>query len=234
MNLLKDRFLEATNDWSIKHGKKFNFSALGRYCNASKQAIQGWKNGNTKKIDDLSVLMKAAEYLDVDFNWLQTGQGKKDAHLQRIAKNLNAVVGDNFSSLTNHDYRNVPLIANVSAGNWEDIFDEYPVGYGEDNALCTVKCSEHTVAFKVNGDSMTSELGDTFPSGTVIFVDPLAEARGGSYIIAKLKNDTQATFKKLIIDGSRKYLQPLNKALPPLLEEFEVLGVVVEAKISFV
>lgn len=196
--------------------------------------IASLENRDSKKTDHAD---KLANALAIHLVWLQTGNEPK--YLTPSTKwveeeILKTVGGNNFNQMTNQNYRNVPLIANVSAGNWDDIFDEHPVGFGDDSILCTTKCSEQTVAFKVNGDSMTAELGDTFPNGTIIYVDPLAVPKGGSYIIARIKDDTQATFKKLIIDGTRQYLKPLNEALPIIQDEFEVLGVVIESKTSYI
>lgn len=50
--------------------------------------------------------------------------------------------------------------------------------------------------------------------GSIIIVDPDREARHGSYVVARLNEDLEATFKQLVLDGSRKSLNPLNPRYP--------------------
>ncbi|KYP93432.1 peptidase S24 [bacteria symbiont BFo2 of Frankliniella occidentalis] len=57
----------------------------------------------------------------------------------------------------------------------------------------------------------------------------------GSLVIAKLLDDNEATFKKLIIDAGHKYLKGLNPAWPmvPINGNCTIIGVAVEAKMRF-
>lgn len=54
--------------------------------------------------------------------------------------------------------------------------------------------------------------------------------------MAKLTDDNEATFKKLIIDGSQKYLKGLNPQWPmvPVNGNCRVLGVAIETKMKLV
>ena len=58
--------------------------------------------------------------------------------------------------------------------------------------------------------------GHSFPSGSIIIVEPLQEPKNGSYVIVRLEDEKEATFKKLVIDGDRRYLRPLNPRYPIL------------------
>lgn len=51
-----------------------------------------------------------------------------------------------------------------------------------------------------------------FLVGDIVTVDPGREAINGSYVIAK--NEEEATFKQLVIDGNNVYLKPLNTRYP--------------------
>ena len=53
-----------------------------------------------------------------------------------------------------------------------------------------------------------------FKSGDLIYVDPDAQVENGSYVVARLDDENQATFKQLIIDGNKKYLKALNPDWP--------------------
>jgi SOS-response transcriptional repressor LexA len=53
-------------------------------------------------------------------------------------------------------------------------------------------------------------------------------------VIAKLASSNEATFKKLIEDGGRKFLRPLNPAYPTEMYAVDcrIIGVVVRALIK--
>ncbi len=59
----------------------------------------------------------------------------------------------------------------------------------------------------------------SFRDGDIIFVDPSKDAENGSLVIAKLVDSQEATFKQLVMEGSRRFLKPLNPAWPePIIE----------------
>lgn len=62
------------------------------------------------------------------------------------------------------------------------------------------------------------------------------EPVNGSLVIAKLVDDNEATFKKLIIEGSTKYLKGLNPAWPltPINGNCKIIGVAIETKMRLV
>jgi SOS-response transcriptional repressor LexA len=108
----------------------------------------------------------------------------------------------------------IPVINYVQAGNWGDINEIKESGAIYSSKLvCPVNCSENTFALRVQGVSMEPK----FQSGDLIFVDPLAQVENGSFVIARLDDENQATFKQLIIEGEQKFLKPLNKDWPDQL-----------------
>lgn len=139
------------------------------------------------------------------------------ANVDKIAKALNTTA-DHLRLGVTHIDSNVtigpdirgrfPLISWVAAGNWSDI-TELPL---EDSILypCPVSCSERTFVLKVQGVSMEP----VFRDGDLIFIDPAADARHGSYVVARLEDDNEATFKQLIIETGQKYLKPVNPNWP--------------------
>jgi SOS-response transcriptional repressor LexA len=131
--------------------------------------------------------------------------------------------------------RRVPLISWVQAGSFNEVADPYRPGEADEwiDVYDTLP-SEQTFALRVTGDSMTSpNPGDsiTFPDGTVIVVDPLRQASAGDFVIAKDVNTQRATFKKLVTDGSRWFLRPLNPSYPMIEIDdpgLRVIGKVIE------
>lgn len=101
-----------------------------------------------------------------------------------------------------------PLISWVAAGAWSDISEIHP----SEATLypCPVNCSERTFVLRVQGISMEP----LFRDGDLIFVDPAAEWRHGAYVVARLDDHNEATFKQLVIEGGQKYLKPLNPNWP--------------------
>lgn len=121
----------------------------------------------------------------------------------------------------------VPLISWVQAGNWNEVTDIHSVGQGEAFVPTTANVGSRGFALRLPGDSMEPE----FPEGAIIIVDPDREPINGSYVVARLDEDMEATFKQLVLDGSRKYLKPLNPRYP-LLEvngkKVTICGVVIQ------
>lgn len=131
--------------------------------------------------------------------------------------------------------RRVPIVSWVAAGNLEDIVDNHHPGEADEwvDVYDTLP-SESAFALRVKNDSMTSpHPGErSFPEGTVIVVDPLRGSNAGDFVIAKDVVGQKATFKKLITDGGRWFLKPLNPAYPTVEIDdpaLRVIGRVIEA-----
>lgn len=108
--------------------------------------------------------------------------------------------------------RRVPLVSWVQAGSWCGVEDHYPPGEGEEQVPTTAKVGPRAYALRVRGDSMEPK----FPEGSIIIVDPDAAIDHRAFVIVRLDNEQEATFKQFIIDGDRRYLKPLNPRYPIL------------------
>ncbi|WP_241151670.1 LexA family protein, partial [Pseudomonas viridiflava] len=82
---------------------------------------------------------------------------------------------------------------------------------------------------EVRGDSMTALSGTSIPEGMMILVDTEADVRPGKFVVAKLPNSEEATFKKLVEDAGRRYLKPLNPAYAMIecSDDCRIIGVAV-------
>lgn len=131
--------------------------------------------------------------------------------------------------------RKVPVISWVQAGNWIEAADPYALGDGEDWEDAPVTTGKNAFWLRVIGDSMTAPAGQSIPEGSLVLVDPTVQPDNGRLVVAKLTESNEVTFKKLIIDGGKKYLKPLNPSYPMLeiKEECQVVGVVIEAMQKF-
>jgi SOS-response transcriptional repressor LexA len=126
--------------------------------------------------------------------------------------------------------QSVPMLTWVRAGTWGEIDDHDP----QTSARVPVwqsKPSRYAFALTVDGDSMESAHGQSFPSGCTIIVDPERSPKAGDYVIAKDTETQEATFKRLAYDAGRWYLKPLNRDYSTLQIDDpakRVIGVVVE------
>ncbi len=173
----------------------------------SRQSLQKIDYGTTvnpRKIGDIAKILKCEP------DWLLFGKDGES----------NIIQGPEIQG----EY---PLISWVQAGDWNQIheIDKQDAPYH----ACPVKCSEHTFVLEVRGMSMHP----TFNEGELIFVDPEVEAINGKFVVARLNDENEATFKKLIIEGEHKYLKAENPAWPNPIQlingNCSIVGVVIFA-----
>lgn len=128
-----------------------------------------------------------------------------------------------------------PVISFVQAGNWVEACEPYTLS--EIDEWYESEVTVHGSAFwlKVKGDSMTAPTGVSIPEGSLVLVDTGRDPVNGSFVIAKLTDANEATFKKLVIDGA-KYLKALNPAYPAITVNgnCKIIGVVVQMMMRFV
>ncbi len=174
---------------------------IAKFIGVTKAAVSKWEKGDSSPKGEN--LYSLAKILKCDVDWLLTGQGSP----------LPARSESNVESVALKPQGAYPVISWVQAGDWNDISltnlheaDRYP---------CPVKCSEETFILKVVGKSMNP----VFTEGELIFVDPEIQASNGKYVIARLEDENQATFKQIIIEDGLKYLQAINPNWPtPIIQ----------------
>lgn len=120
-----------------------------------------------------------------------------------------------------------PLISWVQAGEWTAIGNCFEPGNAEDLLPCPVRCSADTFVLRVRGVSMEPRFRD----GDLIFVDPQIDPASGRFVVVRLDDSQEATFKQLIMEEGRQYLKALNPDWPnPIIEadsNATICGVVV-------
>jgi SOS-response transcriptional repressor LexA len=132
-----------------------------------------------------------------------------------------------FASEVPKNLRTVPLISMVQAGAFTEAVDPYLPGDGHASVLCPERCGPGTFALKVEGDSMEPR----YHEGDTIYVDPGVEAVQGSDVVVRLEDRNEVTFKRLVMEGTRRFLKPLNPRydIVPVTSEAKVVGVVIAA-----
>lgn len=158
---------------------------------------------------------------------------------ERLAKEIRGMSETSDSNISEtrqqtESYR-YPVISWVAAGAWAEAVEPYPAGFSDRYEFSEYDSKGPAFWLEVKGDSMTSPVGQSITEGTLILVDTEAEAAPGKLVIAKLPDSNEATFKKLVNDGGKLFLKPLNPSYP--IEVFDercrVVGVVVRALQKF-
>ena len=193
----------------------------------TKSSVAQWESGLTKNLRGEN-LVKVAKILNTSPDWLALGQPTA----ANISGDSLAANGSNVSP--GPDLYYLPLISWIQAGEWTEISNHHPGDY-EQLVPVTRRYSSRAFALKIVGDSMQAPDGDSFPEGAIISVEPLQEARNGSYVVAQNGHREEATFKQLVIDGNRRYLKPLNPRYPiiEITEEITICGVVRQLVMDF-
>lgn len=124
----------------------------------------------------------------------------------------------------------------MQAGAWAEAIEAYTLIEISEWLESDAHTQGDAFWLKVEGESMTAPAGISVPEGTYVLFDTGREPVNGSLVIAKLVDDNEATFKKLVIDGSQKYLKGLNPQWPltPINGNCKIIGVAIETKMRLV
>ncbi len=191
---------------------------LARMIGVSRPTIGNWIEGKSAPTGEN--LTNLANALKVDPNWLMSGKESR----VRLDNNVD------ISQRIPFEGRPVPVISWVAAGAFDPIqtvlkdaeIDEY---------LPPIKeCGKNGYGLVVTGISMSPK----FEPEDRIYVNPdfqVSDLKTGDLVIVSCTGDNEATFKQLIIEGTTKYLKPLNpkweEQIIKLTEDCRLVGKVV-------
>jgi SOS-response transcriptional repressor LexA len=127
----------------------------------------------------------------------------------------------------------IPVVGWVQAGQFEPATDgDFPPGAADDYVYSDIK-GRNLFALRVENDSMEP----IFHEGDILIVNPNIKPMTGDYVVAKLAQEGEATFKKLIEKDQIIILRPLNPNYEDIIltkeDQFELIGKVVERKTIF-
>lgn len=199
---------------------------MAKYCGVSVAAVGQWINGKTHSLDSLTNA-KAAQYLGINPHWLagDTKHGMLDASSDhKLDNNID------LAQKINIEGRPVPVISWVAAGSFEPIETVLKDAEIEEHLPPIKECGKNGYGLVVVGNSMKPD----FKPGDRIYVNPdiqTFDLQTDDLVIIACSGESEATFKKLIIEGGDKYLQPLNPDWPEqiikLTEDCRLVGKVV-------
>lgn len=197
-----------------------NQEKLAEHLGVTKGAVSHWLNARREPgIEDIAKIMRFLGMREFLVN--QDGTVSADGSISNVSGYTPYTPG--------HKY---PVLSKVQAGAWAEACEPYTL---KDIDLW-LESDAHTQGdafwLEVEGDSMTAPMGLSIPEGTFVLFDTGREAVNGNLVIAKLVDDNEATFKKLVIDGSQKYLKGLNPQWPmtPINGNCKIIGVAIETK----
>ena len=199
-------------------------AVLAERMDKSQSAIAHWLGGNRKpSIEEIASIMKivGVDHMTLNSEGLIEYPDEAWANISPVDNQLK--------------YQNsFPVLSSVQAGAWTEALEPYTVEEITEWYETTERTSEKCFWLRVEGDSMTSGVGVSFPEGTLVLVDTERDHQNGSLVVAKLTDVNEATFKKLVIDAGQKYLRPLNPVYQPIAinGNCKIIGVVIDAKLK--
>lgn len=210
-----------------RNERELTQSQLAAAARVKQSDISKLEGGSIQRSTALLALARA---LRVNPDWLDTGVGEWDT--------LGGGGGGGESNISFTATRGVPLISWVQAGAFNKISDPFQPGDADEWLQCPAKHSSKSYALTVRGTSMYAPGSEqSFREGDRIFVDPEREAHHRSLVIARLDDEAEATFKQLLIEGNKRYLQALNPNWPNRIIEVNgnctICGVVIGKWESF-
>lgn len=114
----------------------------------------------------------------------------------------NAVTGPDI-------YGRVPLLSSVQAGQWGETMEAVQTKEIDVWVPTTANVSANAYALRITGDSMEPLL----PNGSIVVVDPDVQPVHGKIVVVR-QSGGEATVKKLVVDGNKQFLQPINPRYP--------------------
>lgn len=202
--------------------KGWSEGELSRRSGVTQPTIHRIIAGESKspKRDNVERIAKA---LRVPAEWLWTGGARPDL-VDETGSNVEATVQP-------HRSFSYPEISWVQAGTPEEAIEPSNVAACPRHAS-DVWAGDNGFWLRVVGASMTGSSGNSFPEGFLILVAPDIEPHPGQYVVARMTDTNEATFKQLVRDAGELFLKPLNPSYPtkPMDDAWEIVGTVVDGK----
>lgn len=209
---LHERIQQKLNEKNLRQAD------IARATGKSTAAVTKWLRG--ENIPKADALKDIARLLGVSDEWLLTG---KESPI-KLDNNVD------LSQKIPLDGRPIPVISWVAAGSFDPIETVLRDAKTDEYLPPLKECGKNGYGLIVTGNSMKPE----FKPGDRIYINPdiqTFDLKTDDLVIIACCGDTEATFKKLIIEGGVQYLQPINPDWPEqiikLTEDCRLVGKVV-------
>jgi len=188
--------------------KRESAKAFCQRIGISESTYQYWKNGEEEP--SRKSLEKVCEATGVSIDWLWTGNvqlRRSDDSTEKSYKYnpyhdpseyfgpLEGMKWDNIELAKAGHAQAVPVVGRVEAGGFQAALDgDQPAGIA-DEYVYTDNRGRGILALQVTNDSMAPE----FNEGEIVLVNPHLDTHSGDYVIARIDDDDEATFKQLVL-----------------------------------
>ena len=88
------------------------------------------------------------------------------------------------------------------------------ISIGQTRPYYGANMRQNTFAVTIETDSMLGSGIDSFAPGALVICEPFIAPKSGSFVIAAESNDSTPILRRLISEGGRWFLKPLNPAYP--------------------
>lgn len=188
---------------------------LAQKVGVVRRQIAAYEGGEAKP--RLKALQNLAAALGASSEWLANGSG----HAPEIG-NVRKTITLREIPVINH--MQVNLEPNSSFLDDANIIDFIPA---------PLDAGENAFAVMIEGDSMDSQKGLSFPDGTIVTFDPDVAAGNGDFVLCGIYEEKLLTFRQYFKDQGIFFLKSLNPEYPAIhYESFQILGVAVHAQIT--
>lgn len=214
MSTLKDR-LKVVMDGP----PKISQAALARACKVTAPSVNDWRSGKTKTLEGEN-LLRAADFLRVNPQWLATGKGP-----MRLDGPQPSTTSNTLGEPVELRGGSVPVVGTAKLGP-DGYFDElgYPAGYGDGYVLIS-SSDENAYALRVIGDSMEPRIR----SGEFVMVEPSKPYFPGDDVLVQFKDGTltQSVVKVFMYerDGLVRLLSVNDTHAPMSIERERILKI---------
>lgn len=192
---------------------------LAKFLNISRSSVSSWMTGQTRTIAGDNAF-GVAKFFGCNAEWVQSGKGRKYPERKQQQKTHELI----------HDtIKFIPHIHWHQVFNWSVNMNAVHKEVIEWLPCPTATCGPKTYALTIQDDSMTNPYPGqrSYPSGTVVYVDPDKALEPGCRVIATLADDV--LFREYRKDGGKLILKPLNPQYltHEVTDEVQIVGVVV-------
>lgn len=179
-----------------------------------RRQIAAYEAGDSKPRGN--VLANLAAALGASMQWLATGEGE-GPDVSNVRKTVTV--------------RDLPVVSMSNLTYFEPNDPNHKFS-AIDFIPSPHEAGEFSFGVMVQGESMESCSGPSFPDGTIVVVDPETDIEDGEFGVFIDINNSQATFKMFTVDQGGAYLQPLNPSYPIVnAEDYVLIGKVVSAQL---
>ncbi|WOQ97870.1 S24 family peptidase [Vibrio cholerae] len=144
-------------------------AVLAERLDKSQSAIAHWLGGNRKpSIEEIAAMMKIVGLDHVTLN----SDGLVEYPDEAWANISRPQIQPSYQ-------KSFPVLSSVQAGMWSEAIEPYTAEEINEWYETTERTSERCFWLRVEGDSMTSGVGVSFPEGTLVLVDTERDHQNG-------------------------------------------------------